>query len=102
MYIQVLILFFREDENQNAGSIHFFGGIVLTFLAGISVVFATTNSYNCTLSAGATCGKSYTAYSFSSNVNSNSASQYICAGYVLSGTVYCTQNIITGSGSGVQ
>jgi len=73
--------------------------ISLAVFAGASVVFATTNSYNCTLSSGTHCGKSYTAYSFDSDVTSNSASQPICAGYVLSGTVYCTPNITIGYGS---
>ena len=73
--------------------------ISLTVLAGTSAVFATTHSFNCTLSPTQSCGYSYSAWSFSSDVTSNSASQTICAGYVLSGTTYCTA-VTTGLGAG--
>lgn len=72
----------------------------LAVFAGVSVVFATSNSFNCNnLAPTHSCGHSYSAWSFSSDVTSNSASQTICAGYVLSGTTYCTA-VTTGYGAG--
>ena len=74
--------------------------ITLTALVGASTVFASSNSYNCNnLAPTKSCGQSYSAWSFSSDVTSNSASQTICAGYVISGTTYCTA-VTTGFGAG--
>ena len=76
------------------------GAVVsLSVLAGSSIVFATNTSYNCNLGAGSHCGSSYTALSFQSNVNSNSAGTKICAGYVYNSTIHCI-SITTGQGSG--
>jgi hypothetical protein len=74
--------------------------ISLAIFSGISAVIATTNSYQCSLNPGDHCGTSYSAWSFDSDVTSNTggSSSQICAGYVISGTVTCT-DVVTGYGS---
>jgi len=72
--------------------------ISLTFFAGVSAVFASSSTYNCTLASGGTCGKSYSAYSLNTYINSNSNSATICAGYQLSGQSPTCANIVTGGG----
>ena len=80
----------------------FAAGFVIAFaaFAFVASVSATTNTYNCTLTGYSSCGKAYTAWSFQSNINSNSEDVLVCAGYQIgSGNPVCS-SIKTGQGDG--
>jgi hypothetical protein len=74
--------------------------ITLSVFAAIAMVRAITNTYNCTLSGHTTCGVGYTAYTFQSNINSNSENVLVCAGYQVSGGNPVCTSIYTGQGLG--